>query len=188
MSEDSDTDAEFTRNHPATTEERDGFLDLEDTTLQRDDSGDIKPQEVYVDELGGKVLARSLDRNERRMYVEELLDEDEDREELADSELAELFEKKIVEPDLTDHPLCENGRVTERFVTEGLNSAQEDGFFLAILLASGERDLVRIMRGQYRDEEIKHAIARETGRMPTEAPGNGNENEIRRSRRKNSQS
>lgn len=183
---DDTTDEDFERNHAALEEDRDGLLDLEDTTLQRGDDGEIKPQEVYVDELGGKVMARSMDRNERQKYIEDLMDEDSDREELSDAELADLFERKIVAPDLTEHPLCEDGKVTEVFVREGLNSAQEDGFFIAILMASGERDLVRLMRGQYRDEEIKHAIARETGRMPTEAPGAGNENQIRKDRRKNS--
>lgn len=156
----------------------DDVVKLDDTTLQRVD-GELQPQKVYVEELGGKVVTRPLTRDERQRYIEDLLDEDTDKDELSDSELAELFDRKIVEPDLTEHRL--NGEtVTTDFVREGLNQTHEDGYFIAILLASEEDRLVRYIRGEFTNSEIRMAAAQSGNLRPA---GERDRNQARRDRR-----
>lgn len=159
----------------------DGIVSLEDTTIQRDtETGELLPRKNYVDELGGETVSKPLTRDERKEYVEDLLDEDEDKEELSDAELAELFDRKVVKPDLTQHHLC-GDHVTEKFVKEGLTKTQEDGFFIGILLASDENDLVRLIRGEYTDQELKMALASSGNWNPA---GGRTDNEVRRDRRR----
>lgn len=161
----------------------DDVVSIDETTLQRDsESGELLPRKVYVEEFGGDIVARPLTRDERQRYIEDLLDEETDKDELSDSELAELFDRKIVEPDLTEHRL--NGEtVTTDFVREGLNRTQEDGYFIAILLASDETRLVRYTRGEYTDSEIK-MVAAESGNLQPQ--GDRSRNEARRDRRQRS--
>lgn len=157
----------------------DDVVSIEETTLQRDSDGDLRPQKMWVDELDGNVVSRPLTRDERKRYIEDLLDEDTDKDELSDSELAELFDRKIVKPDLTKHPL--NGqKITTEFVREGLNQPQEDGYFIAILLASDDDKLVRRMRGDYTDSELRAMMAAEGNLSPA---GDRTRNEARRDRR-----
>lgn len=155
-------------------------VSLDETTLQRDsETGDLIPEKNWVDELDGNVVARPLTRDERQRYIEDLLDEDSNKDELSDSELAELFDRKIVSPDLTNHRL--NGdKVTTEFIREGLNQAQENGYFIAILLASDEETLVRRLRGEYTDSEIRMVMAQEGNLRPA---GDRGRNEARRDRR-----
>lgn len=161
----------------------DDVVSIDQTTLQRDsESGELLPQKVWVDEFGGDIIARPLTRDERKRYIEDLLDEDHEKEELSDSELAELFDRKVVEPDLTDHRL--NGEtVTTDFVRDGLNQTQEDGYFIAVLLASDEDRLVRYIRGDYTDSEIRMAAAQSGNLRPA---GDRDRNEARRDRRQQS--
>lgn len=136
----------------------DGLVDLETTTLQRDDDGELLPVRTFVQELGGDVVAKPLERDERERFVEDLIG-DSGKDELTDAELAELFDSKIVAPDLSEHRLCEEGRVTERFVRKGLNQNQEDGYYIAVLLASDEDELVRRLRGEFKESELELAKA-----------------------------
>jgi len=147
----------------------DGLATLEDHTLQRDETGGLQPQRIReIQELGGAdVIAKPLTRQERRQYIEELVDDSTDKEEITDAELAELFDTKIVRPDLAQHDLCQpEGHVTERFVREGLTGKQEDGYYIAVLRASGEDDMVRQMRGELADKELRAFIAQEHGTVP----------------------
>lgn len=158
----------------------DDVVSLDETTLQRDsETGELRPQKIWVDELDGNVVARPLTRDERQRYIEDLLDDETDKDELKDSELAELFDRKIVEPDLLDHRL--NGEtITTDFVREGLNQTQENGLFNAILLASDEHRLVRLNRGEYTDSEIRMVQAQQGNLRPA---GDRDRNEARRDRR-----
>lgn len=139
--------------NPDYAESDDDVVSLGEATLQRDSEGKLMPSKEYVREMNGHVLARPLTRDERKRFVTDLLEGEKD--ELSDADLAELFDLKIVDPDLSDHPLCEDGRVTERFVREGLNQSQEDGLFIAVLLASGEDDMVRRIRGEFNETELE---------------------------------
>ncbi len=157
----------------------DDVVSLDETTLQRDSDGDLRPQKVWVKELDGNVVARPLTRDERQRHIEELVDDETDKEELTDSELAELFDRKIVDPDLKGHRL--NGEtVTTDFVSKGLNQTQENGYFNAILLASGEDKLVRMNRGEYTEQEIRMVMAAQGNPRPA---GDRDRNEARRDRR-----
>lgn len=157
----------------------DDVVSLNETTLQRDSDGALRPQKNWVKELDGNVVARPLTRDERKRYIEDLVDEETDKDELSDSELAELFDRKIVKPDLTAHRL--NGdKVTTEFVREGLNQTQENGYFNAILLASGEDKLVRMNRGEYTEQEIRMVMAQQGNLRPA---GDRDRNEARRDRR-----
>ncbi|WP_394743304.1 hypothetical protein [Natronococcus roseus] len=138
--------------------EDDDLVSLDETTLRRDEEGNLLPERMYVEELGGEAVARPLERDERKRFVEDLFSGDKD--ELTSAELAELFDKKIVAPDLGGHPLSEDGRVTERFVEEGLSQAKEDGFYIAVLLASDEHDIVRRIRGEFTESELELAKAK----------------------------
>lgn len=160
----------------------DDVVSLEESTIQRDPStGELQPQKNYVEELRGDVVSKPITRDERERYVEPLLEADADDDEpaLSDADLAELFDRKVVKPDLSAHELC-GDNVTEKFVADGLTKTQEDGYFIAILLASDEYDLVRMMRNNYTDQEIKMAMA-ESGNWTPQ--GDRDKNEARRQRR-----
>jgi len=136
----------------APSEDEDEIVSLADTTLQRR-GGELVAERVYVEELDGSVKAKPMVRDERKYYVEEINDPEVDRDEISDGELADLFDEKIKQPDLTEHELCDDS-VTEEFVSEGLTSTGEEGYYIAILLVSGEDDMVRRMRGEYEPDEI----------------------------------
>lgn len=155
----------------------DGMVSLADTTLQRR-NGDLVAETIEVEELDGSVRVKPMTRDERKFYVEEVNDPDSGREEITDEELADLFDEKVVEPDLGEHELCPDGEVTERFVREGLSSKGEEGFYIAILLATGEEDMVRTMRGEFDDREMELMLKRmemQDGSLNGEAPGNATE-------------
>lgn len=158
------------------------FVSIDETTLQRDpDTGQLEPEEVYVEELGGPTLARPMKRDEREQYIDDVADEESEKEEVTDKELAELFDRKLVKPDLSEHEMCD-GRVTEKFVREGLTKNQEDGFYIAVLLASGETDVVRMIRGDYTEREMEMMRA-QAAQGNLEPQGERSENETRRDRR-----
>ena len=163
--DDADPPTETASEDYVDTDADDGLATLEDHTLQRDPSGDLKPQRVTdIPELdGADVIAKPLTRQERKQYIQDLVEGSKD--EITDAELAELFDRKIVAPDLSEHPLC-NGQVTERFVQDGLLGKQEDGYYIAILRASGEDEMVRRMRGELSDTELRALIAAEHGTIP----------------------
>lgn len=153
MSDNDTTTTTSETQNPTYAETDDDVVSLGEATLQRDSEGKLMPSKEYVREMNGNVLARPLTRDERQRFVTDLLEGEKD--ELSDAELAELFDLKVVDPDLSEHPLCEDGRVTERFVREGLNQSQEDGLFIAVLLASGEDDMVRRIRGEFNETELE---------------------------------
>lgn len=153
MPDTSDAPKTAETQNPKYAEADDDVVSLGEATLQRDDEGRLMPSKEYVREMDGYVLARPLTRDERKRFVTDLVEGE--KEELSDAELAELFDLKVVNPDLTQHPLCEDGHVTERFVREGLNQSQENGLFIAVLLASGEDDMVRRIRGEFNETELE---------------------------------
>lgn len=132
------------------------LIDRDQQRIQRDENGEIIPRREYVEELGGDAIAKPLPRSARERYIEETLGQGED---VTDAMLAELFDEYLVVPDLTTWEGCPNDRVTEEFVTEGLTQAEEDAFFFAILLASGDHDLVDRLRSNRRGGLSENEIA-----------------------------
>lgn len=135
-------------------------VSLEDITVQRDESGQIQPKTVYVDELNGEVDVRPMSRADRKKYLSEIFEpEDTDKELLPDEVLAEMITKLVVTPDLTEHPRCPDNEVSPEFLQNELDPQYEMGLFYAILLASGDEEVVdefrRIESGDLTEEERK---------------------------------
>lgn len=170
-------------------ERDDGIVSIEDTTVHRDEDGNLLPRRQPVDELGGDIVAKPLLDTARERFVEDLQDADTDKEELSNADLAELFDTHIVEPDMTQHELC-GDRVTERFVREGMTQKMQDAYYIGILLASDEYEMVarmrRVERGELTDAEVEMAM-REQDRQDEQEPGyspqgNRTEQQTRRER------
>lgn len=186
-------DDEDTPRTPTTTNpeyedygDDDDIASVEATTIQRGSDGEILPRREFVEELDADVVAKPLIDDARDRFLESVADPETDKEELSNAELAELLDTHLVAPDLTEHPLCENNRVTERFVREGMTDSMQDAYYIGVLLASDEHEYVRRMRrlerGQYTDGEVKYAVeteAREGGFKPQ---GSRSESETRRDR------
>lgn len=134
------------------------FVSFEEVTYQRDSQGNLKAEDVHVRELDGMARAVPMNKSQREM-ISNLQDPDSDRDELTDAELAELFDRNLKKPDLTQHPRASGGRVTEGFVSNEMPQTMQDGCFMAILLASKEYDMVRLLRNELTDSEIKMAVA-----------------------------
>lgn len=103
------------------------YADPEDLTVQRDDNDELLPQDVEVDRFGtisvipmtyGRVQTRFGDGQEFEFDTEEL---------------AEMFDRHIVEPDLSE---AAGGTVTPEYVEEMYPDAPSK-LLLAIMEASG---------------------------------------------------
>jgi hypothetical protein len=152
----------------------DDFADPEEAVFGRDSSGQLKAQKCYVDELDAHTLARPLKKPQREM-IEALQDPDSDRDELSDAELAELFDDRLERPDLTTVAECQGDRVTERFVADEMSPEKQEGYLIGILLASDMNDMVRLMRNELTDKEMRMAaIAQQAdnGLVTESAQGN----------------
>ena len=125
------------------------LVSLEQTTIQRDETGEIIPRREYVEELGGDGLAKPMTNALSSRYIDGKLNEGED---LTDRDLANIFDRCVVSPDLTEHPQCPNDGVTEEFVAEQMTGAMEDAYFILVLKASGEDALVDRIRATSRGE------------------------------------
>lgn len=172
------------------------YASWQDVTRQRDEEGNLLPRDVYVEEFDSLnidppyALAIPFHGDQRQRYLVDPSDPDVDKEEVTDAELAELFDKNLVEPDLTEHPACRGGRVTEQLVAEEIDQPMQDACFVAVMLASNEYEYVRRMRrlerGELTDAEIKMALE-ERERREEEGPqpqGNRSRNQTRRDRRR----
>ena len=115
--------------------------------IQRDETGEIIPRREYVAETDEDALAKPLPGSARERYIEETLAQGED---ITDAMLAEMFTDYLVVPDLTTWADCPDDHVSEDFIQDGLSQAEEDGYFFAILLASGDTDLVERLRANRR--------------------------------------
>lgn len=179
----------------AETDDEERFASGDALTFQRDEEGDLVPNEVFVEELeqmghAPYALAKPFHGDQRQRYLEDPADPDSDVEELTDADLAELFERNLIRPDLHESPACE-GRITERFVSEELPEPAQDACFIAVLLASGEHEYVRRMRrlqrGELTDAEVKmmqhdrEQQSREDDRM--QPASDRSRNQARRDRR-----
>lgn len=157
------TDVDVEDNPPAPKEksmERDddeGFASFEDVTFKRDAEGHLVPEENYVEEIDAWTKALPMS-DQQRSYVMDFFDQDSDVEELSDKWLADLFDEKLVQPDLSESPQCQKGRVTERFVREEMSEHNQMACFYSILMASDEWDLLRMFRGDLSDREIDMAL------------------------------
>lgn len=119
---------------------------LDDLTVERDSRGNLQAETVEVEELdGAAVQARPLTKAEKREYIAPMME----GEEVPSEVLAEWFDEKIAEPDLTEHDRCPDDGVNAEFVDEELTEGAEDGFFFAILLASGLDEFVNFHRKLY---------------------------------------
>lgn len=141
----------------------DDFVSFDDVTYTRDDTGELAAEDVFVEELDGMARSRPLMKNQKQRTVNPFIDPDGPKDELTDADLAELFDSRLEKPDLTEHPACEDSRVTERFVGENMPDSMQDGCFIAILLASKEYDIVRLMRNELTESEIEMAVRMEQG-------------------------
>jgi hypothetical protein len=171
-------------------EEDDDIASLEATTVHRDEDGNILPRKQFVEELNAYIVAKPLLDTARERFLEEVQDPDSEKEQLTDADLAELFDTHLVAPDFTQHELCESGRITERFVREGMTEANQDAYYIGILLASDEYEYVarlrRVERGTLTDAEIEFAMRQqdreEAGDEGPRPQGNRSERQTRRDR------
>lgn len=159
------TDEKLQRQRDEQTTERanpqndGGTVALDEITLDRDpETGELEPKAVDVEEIGKEgetVRALPLNKAARRKYLKPLRE----GEDVGDELLARMFDDHLVEPDLTEHPRCPDDGVSERFIREDLDPAAEDGLFIAILEASGERELVELLRkvnrGELTEEDLE---------------------------------
>lgn len=122
---------------------------LEATTIQRDEDGEIIPRREYVEELGGDGIAKPMTGALRERYIENKLDEGED---ITDRDLANIFNRCVVAPDLTNHPQCPDDGVTEQFVSNEMTGAMQDAYFILVLLASDEDSYAERIRATSRGE------------------------------------
>jgi hypothetical protein len=104
------------------------------------------------------------------------MDPDSGKDEVTDAELAELFDRNLIAPDLTGHPKCPDQGVTETFVREEMSQYFQDACYIAVLLASDEYDVVRLMRTDLKPGEIDMAVKMQ------QAEGNGQGNRRNRTR------
>ncbi|MFC5970070.1 hypothetical protein ACFPYI_01880 [Halomarina salina] len=125
------------------------LVSLEQTTIQRDEDGEIVPRREYVEELGGDAIAKPMTGALRERYIENKLNEGED---VTDRDLANIFNRCVVAPDLTNHPECPDDQVTEEFVKNGMTGAMQDAYFILVLRASGEEALADQIRATSRGE------------------------------------
>ncbi|WP_254535238.1 hypothetical protein [Halomarina litorea] len=125
------------------------LVSLEQTTIQRDEDGEIIPRREYVEELGGDGIARPLTGALRSRYIEGKLEAGED---LTDRDLANIFDRCVVAPDLTTHPQCPSEGVTESFVSDQMTGAMQDAYFILVLLASDEDAVVERIRATSRGD------------------------------------
>lgn len=145
------------RQREAETTDRDstqtdtGSVSLDEVTLDRDpETGELEEKAVYVEELNPHepVKALPLNKDARRKYLDPLRE----GEDVGDELLAQMFDEHLVEPDLTEHERCPDDHVSERFISQDLDPKAEDWLFIAILQASGETELVEILRKMNRGE------------------------------------
>lgn len=122
----------------------DNKLNLAEHTLDRDDEGNLKAETVFVEELDADVEARPLNKAARRKYLSNLGE----GEDLTAEETASLFREHVVDPDPADFPdeAVPYDEYTAEYIDEDMHTTLEDGLFIAILLASGEDDVVEQMR------------------------------------------
>lgn len=120
-------------------------VSLDSVTVERDSRGRLTSEYYYVEELDGEVKSRGLTKSEKRNHLGPMLD----GEEIGSDVLAEWFEEKIDDPDLTEHPRAGEDGLTAEFVEEELTEDAEDGFFFAVLLASDLDELVNFYRKLY---------------------------------------
>ncbi|MFD1515116.1 hypothetical protein [Halomarina rubra] len=136
--------------HDDPTPDDAGMVSVDDVIVSRDGDGNVLPEKVYVEELGGHIKARRLTKSARDEYIMPLLS----GEDITDGMLADLYETHLVEPDLTN----DEGEVTAAFVSEQLDPSMEDGLLYGILLVSDLDEIVdrlrRYPRGDISDEEM----------------------------------
>jgi len=156
----------------------DEFISVDEVTFSRDDDGNLLAEDVFVEELDGMARSRPLMKEQRERIVEPFIDPEGHKDEITDADLADLFNSRLEKPDLTEHPHCPDSRVTERFVEDHMPQSMQDGCFIAVLLASKEFDLIRILRNELKESEIEIAVRSEQAENETK-------NERRKRRRKN---
>lgn len=139
-------------------EDDEGFVEFDEVTFSRGEQGELQPETEYVEELGGKAKARPATKGHRDNYIEPFADPDGEKDTLTNADLAFLFDSRLEKPDLTNHPRCPDDEVTPEFVEEDMPQSMQDGCFIAILLASKEYDLVRLMRNDLKESEIEMAV------------------------------
>lgn len=159
------------------------MVDLEQVVHNRDDSGMLIPEEVYIEEfdVDGEddpyVEARPLTDADQQKYIKpfvqaistasaiqqedvDVSDLDDDakeelqtmgRDAMSNEKLAEMFDKKIVSPDLVEayqntYPDRDIDSLDEDFVDNELRTGAKDGLFFAILLVSDMGQLVEALR------------------------------------------
>ena len=153
------------------------MVDVNDVVLTRDGEGALVPEEVYVEEFDDTVEAVPLTNADQERWINPFLEavatanaiatedvdldeiDDEGREELeelgkdalSDKTLAEMFDAKIVEPDLVaaydaNRPDRDIDSLDEEFIREDLKLGAKDGLLFAVLLVSELDELVEALR------------------------------------------
>lgn len=132
------------------------FASFEDVTFKRDEQGELVPEDNYVEEIEAWTKALPMT-DQQRSHVQDFF-QDEDVTELSDAWLADLFESRLVKPDLTEHSQCEDGRVTERFIAENMSEYNQMALLYGILMASDEWDILRMFRNDLTEKEMEMAL------------------------------
>ncbi len=153
------------------------MVDVNDVVLTRDEEGALVPEEVYVEEFDDTVVTVPMTNADQERWIKPFLnalatanaiaeedvdldelDEDEreelenmGREALSDEHLAEMFDEKIVEPDLvaaydSNRPDRDIDALDEEFIKQDLKPGAKDGLLFAVLLASEMEEMVDALR------------------------------------------
>lgn len=153
------------------------MVDVNDVVLTRDEEGALVPEETYVEEFDDTVVAVPMTNADQERWIKPFLNalatanaiaeedvdldelDDDEREELenmgrealSDEHLAEMFDEKIVEPDLVaaydaNRPDRDIDALDEEFIKQDLKPGAKDGLLFAVLLVSEMEELVDALR------------------------------------------
>lgn len=111
----------------------DELITAADEGLPRDEHGNLEPQIVHVDRLGGKVKTLPIIPDDFEEHVAPFVSGDADV--LDDDTIAHLLDKNLVVPDLTNKPTCPDDRVTGEWVANNLPQERQVGYLIAMLRA-----------------------------------------------------
>ena len=177
------------------------MVDVNDVVLTRDEEGALVPEETYVEEFDDTVVAVPLTNADQERWIKPFLDaiatanaiasedvdldelDDDEREKLeemgrdalSDEHLAEMFDAKIVEPDLVaaydqNRPDRDIDSLDEEFIKQDLKPGAKDGLLFGILLVSEMGELVDALRSTVeQDDEDAAEAGNETETKDEEA-------------------
>lgn len=163
-------------------------VSLSDVTVDRDSSGKLAPETHHSPEVGGNVTVRPFSKVEKRQVMAKLFPSESEIEQLEEAEseddvpedmllspeeMADYFDEKVVDPNLSNHARAPDDGLDAEFVqvelTDNVDGGGDaaEGFLFAILEASNEEEIVTFLR-RMRDGELTLDDLREIGIDPTD--------------------